>query len=198
MVRTAVVGMCLTMLTSCSSSSSRHGSPAPTPSATASSVATSTLDTATPVVTATPTPSPTDSGRARVGHAITVMDTGLVGDTTTAKVTVFAVRFNASPVGPNADYVDPPTGGQYVGVDVAATGVRGSYKLNPYSFTLVDKAGHRYTEVDSTLEPIEPAFPISTIKAGETVRGWISFDVPPGKYQVNLASYDGATLGQWS
>jgi Domain of unknown function (DUF4352) len=81
----------------------------------------------------------------------------------------------------------------YLALDVTYALESGTAPYNPLYWTVRDSDGHEY---DFTVGP-DPRLKSGDLAAGETVRGWIAFDVPAGAtLTVFLDDFDGH-LAAW-
>lgn len=89
-------------------------------------------------------------------------------------------------------HLAPPQGIKRVGVEVE---IRGSspreVPVNPFYATLIAGTGERY---EASLAGCRPLLPAGRVSDGQTLRGWLSFDVPSSLLRFNL-SYEPVVLG---
>ena len=114
------------------------------------------------------------------------------GDASTFKVRV-VIKRNAQPVG---EFTEPSKVGQYVVIDVTATGVTGQSHVNPFDFTAQTADGRVW---QPTFAPgFDPEFNDATISAGRVNRGNVAFDIPRGAVAIELeGGYGQDAVAEW-
>jgi hypothetical protein len=78
----------------------------------------------------------------------------------------------------------PALGLEKLGVEVKISGLTAQeVPVNPFYAELRDETGQRF---ESSLAGCSPALPIRRVHRGETVSGWLTFDVPQGVRNLQL------------
>ncbi len=148
-----------------------------------------------------PSPAPSGPDMLAVGQAETLGDSS---DATVGTVTVESARVTTQPADPS--YGERPANGYYVIVHVKATAdpsYTDGWDLNALDFYAL--AGNRHYTWDSgnAYEALSSSQQnqdiMSTLAAGETVTGWLSFDVASPHGQIVYApNLDGQPIAEWS
>lgn len=142
-----------------------------------------------------PEPEPTNDGPMvfALGEAGSYSEDGVdIGSIT-------AESFETSTEAPD-EYSEPPVNGQYLTVAVVATALDGQlYDVNPFDFYVRDDDGNRWDQTSGNAFYAAGDNDLSavTLNGGETVRGTISFDVPPEATELVYAPGLRA-LGVWA
>jgi len=133
---------------------------------------------------ATPSPTPPTTG--------TVVPMGMTVDTSKGSVTVHAFEI---PAGPGSEGT-PFAGDVFGAADVEACGglkADNTTGVTPGAFHL--EIGH-FTVHPTTTDAKEPALGTTPLKAGQCVRGWITFEVPQGA-KVAYVIFTGSKVVAW-
>lgn len=109
-----------------------------------------------------------------------------------AQTSFFRIRVHEQRACQVEDFLKPPAGTHRFGVEVTleATGEQ-SVSANPFYATLETRDGDRF---ESTLAGCRPVLQAKQLKPGETVRGWLSFDIPDSAVP-NRLRYEPQILG---
>ncbi|WP_235609072.1 DUF4352 domain-containing protein [Frankia casuarinae] len=168
--------------------------PAPTvtvpdlPNTTATATATAPTATA-PNATApngVPNCVPVTPQHAPAAGTATIGGSGTAVGRATSSVSDFEARVTLNSVcsttGKVTQYGDAPTQGAYYVINVTVEVSRGSTSASPSDFYIQTSDGTRY---DGSYENVAPRLSVSTLKAGQRVRGNIVIDAPPGHAILN-------------
>ena len=185
------------------------GTPTPTPTAPAGTPTPS--PTPEPDATPTPTPQPPtgDNTAARltaVEGRLTAVETRVtaleatrtpvpqpplisppsdspaVGSTVEAGASTYRVNEVRDPA--PGELIPPDDGNRYLAADVTQMAVEDGDISNWLNFSAQDSEGYIY---DGTLwADLEPIFDIGAIGAGQTVRGWVTFEVPESAVVITI------------
>lgn len=88
-----------------------------------------------------------------------------------------------------------PTNGSFLIVDVTITCSKGKVVANPLAFSVKDRQGYSY---NPALGAVAQQVDSSDMAPGDTVRGQVAFDVPPGPMTLTMRTPLGDTLATWS
>jgi hypothetical protein len=106
-------------------------------------------------------------------------------------LTVAAVSVKSLRKAPG-EYDSPPTNGLYAGVLITYACTKGKCDYNPYDFVLRAADG---AEADQTFVTTgyKPSLQSGTLRAGTKARGYVVYDVTPGRYQFEYRAniFDG-------
>lgn len=145
-----------------------------------------------PKLSPTPIPTPTPTGPELfvLGEGGTYSEDGEPVGTITVET---AETLAAAP----DEYSDPPVNGVFLTVSVVATALDANlYDVNPWDFYVRDTNGNRWDLGSGNGYYRDDGLDATTLNGGETVRGTISFDVPPEATQLVYAPMQRA-IGVW-
>jgi len=104
----------------------------------------------------------------------------------------------AAPVPLLADDLWTPDNGRFVTVDVTVAGLSGAAHFNPLQFKIQTADGRVW---QSGMGIKEPALNYGDIAKGQTVRGWVTFDIstsPVKSVQLYSGGFGGEMLASWT
>lgn len=80
---------------------------------------------------------------------------------------------------------EPKPGTRLVGVELEMGCLAGSYQFGPQLVNLIDTRDQSYERVPSVMADHEDLV-VTTLRAGERLRGWLAFEVPEGAEPASL------------
>lgn len=89
----------------------------------------------------------------------------------------------------------PPKHGSFLILDLTLSVTRGTATANPFGFTAQDGQSYTYQAAPGVARQDIDS---SNLSAGQSVRGEIAFDVPPGPVTVSWRTPLGSTVATWA
>lgn len=89
----------------------------------------------------------------------------------------------------------PPKHGSFLILDLTLAVSKGTATANPFGFTAQDAQSYTYQAAPGVAQQDIDS---SNLSAGQTVRGQIAFDVPPGPVTVSWKTPLGQTIATWT
>lgn len=128
----------------------------------------------------------------RLGHAVTV-----TSDSGTATLTVLSVRYHQGGAPPISA---SPINGRFAVADVLVKVSAGSYDYNEANigYQTPDQRVYGFADGHAAIAGYGPGLNSGTLQAGQSVRGFVTFDVPNGPGQdVQVSDPGGSIVAQW-
>ncbi|WP_462186422.1 MULTISPECIES: DUF4352 domain-containing protein [unclassified Frankia] len=161
----------------------------PAPTVTVPDLPNTTATAAAPTATppnGVPSCVPVTPQHAPAAGTATIGGSGTAVGRATSSVSDFEARVTLNSVcsttGKVTQYGDAPAQGAYYVINVTVEVSRGSTSASPSDFYIQTSDGTRY---DGSYENVAPRLSVSTLKAGQRVRGNIVIDAPPGHAILN-------------